>query len=74
MTTKHETYTSPTDYLTKRLREELKALDAHEKETRRLLDTGESPQPGGWIGRHDDHDDLVARVVETARSLSKALP
>lgn len=71
------TYTSPTDYLTQRLREELKALDEHDKETRRLLDiakSGASMPCGAFDGRDDKRRDLNARVIETARALTVVLP
>ena len=78
MTTTHETYTSPTDYLTKRLRRELKELDEHEKETRRMHDeisrTGRLPPAETWDERSDRHRNLSARVTETARALAVVLP
>lgn len=78
MTIAHETYTSATDYLTKRLRQELKAMDEHEKETRRLLDASrraeDCPPPGVWDERAELHRNLSARVIETARALSVVLP
>lgn len=78
MTTAHETYTSPTDYLTKRIRRELKELDEHEKETRRLLDASrraeDCPPPSVWDERAAAHRNLSARVTETARALAVVLP
>lgn len=78
MTTEHETYTSPTDYLTKRLRQELKELDAHEKETRRLLDEVKKTGVFLPVGTYDERSDtrliLSARVTETARALAVVLP
>lgn len=78
MTTTHETYTSATDYLTKRLRRELKELDEHEKETRRLLDhaqkTGVYLPAETYDSRSDTHRNLSARLTETARALAVVLP
>lgn len=75
MTTAHETYTSAADYLTKRLRQELKALDEHDKETRRLLDNPTLRLVlGTFDGRDDKRLDLSYRIINTARALSVVLP
>ena len=72
----HEMNEGVVKWAAQRAKAALEALDAHDKETRRLLAqraNGEPLMHGRLDGRSDARIDLAAQVAETSRVLVKAV-
>lgn len=62
------------EHCTKQLKKHLDALDGHDSETRRMLDTKAYYPAKTWDARSDKREDLVANVIVAARTLVSLPP